>query len=214
MASTQSQRGSLSTDGLVDTTYRHYHEPELHTQNPNPALPLGEIFRRLTATAAGIDINHPDPDTVPDGWLLAPSTIFKIDAERKFLEPFEYSGHKISVPHLVYALLTYGFQPDVLALELLKKALKHRKVRDLMRTFFRMRGRPVDDCDLQLQLKQNYNWEEVVERLFGEASFRKELGRWAGRYFAGLLVPDAYYTTMSGGCSKRDAVKQWYWNGK
>ncbi|KAK6527959.1 hypothetical protein TWF281_009219 [Arthrobotrys megalospora] len=162
---------------------------ENHVFNTNPVLSLADIFRHLTAKATGIDINHPDPDTLADGWLHAPSNIFKVNVESKYVEPFEYSGHKISVIHLAYALLTYGLQPNNLALELLKKVLKHRKVRELMRVYFRMKGKPVNDQDLQLQLKINYTWEAVVDGLFEVVAFGHEMRRWARRYFAGLLVP-------------------------
>ncbi|KAK6360674.1 hypothetical protein TWF730_006808 [Orbilia blumenaviensis] len=162
---------------------------ENHVFNTNPVLSLADVFRHITAKAAGIDINHPDPDTLPDGWLHAPANIFKTNAESEYVESFEYSGHRISVLHLVYALLTYGLQPNILALELLKKQLKDRKVRDLMRTFFRMKGRPMNDQDLQLQLKIAHTWGAVVDGLFGVAAFGQEMKGWASKYFAGLLVP-------------------------
>ncbi|KAF3313766.1 hypothetical protein TWF173_005599 [Orbilia oligospora] len=162
---------------------------ENHIFNTNPVLSLADVFRHITAKAAGIDINHSDPDTLPDGWLQASSSIFKADVDNKYLEPFEYSGHKISVLNLVYALLTYGLQPNILALELLKKTLKSRSVRELMRAYFRMNGKPMNDQDLQLQLKINHTWEDVVDGLFEVVAFRHEMRIWARRYFAGLLVP-------------------------
>ncbi|KAK6505173.1 hypothetical protein TWF481_007092 [Arthrobotrys musiformis] len=166
---------------------------EHHVFNTNPPLSLADVFRHITAKAAGIDIDHSDPDTLPNGWLNAPTDIFKttdvhIDNNR-YIEPFEYSGHRISVLHLVYALLTYGLQPNILALELLKKLLKIQKVRELLRLHFRMRGKPMNDQDLQLQLKVVHNWDDVVEGLFGVVAFGQEMRRWARRYFAGLLVP-------------------------
>ncbi|KAK6345170.1 hypothetical protein TWF718_007097 [Orbilia javanica] len=162
---------------------------ESHVFNTNPALSLADVFRHITAKAAGIDVNHSDPDALPDGWLHAPTSIFKAKVENKYLEPFEYSGHKISVLHLVYALLTYGLQPDILALELLKKTLKNRKVRELMRAYFRMKGKPANDQDLQLQLKMAHTWQTVVDGLFEVVAFGSEMRRWARGYFAGLLVP-------------------------
>ncbi|EPS44758.1 hypothetical protein H072_1253 [Dactylellina haptotyla CBS 200.50] len=136
-----------SYDSIVDSSHANsyrYHgspEPEGRTANQNPVLAISDVFRHFMAIAAGIDRNFADLD--------------------------DYSERKISVVHLVYALLTYGLQPNALALELLKKVLKHKG----------------------LQLKRGYTWEEVVERLFEERGFGRELTKWARRYFAGLLVP-------------------------
>ncbi|KAJ6260476.1 60S ribosomal protein L32 [Drechslerella dactyloides] len=159
----------------------------------HPALSISDTFRRLTAIAAGIDVNHADPDS-PDGWLQAPA-IFRVrdGFPRAGAETtdayFEYSDRQVSVLHLVYALLTYGMQPNAMALDLLKKLLVHDNVRDPMGIFFRMKGRPVNDEDLILQLKQGYNWEQVVDTLFGEPEFVMELRDWGKQYFTGLLIP-------------------------
>ncbi|KAF3908699.1 hypothetical protein AA313_de0209581 [Arthrobotrys entomopaga] len=198
MASTHAVRSShgATHPNININTNRHNYLPSLEPDNQiqftnrNSVLSLSQVFRRVAATAAGIDLDHPDPDAITDGWLRAPTGIFRVHLENnKYLEPFEYSGHKISALHLIYAFLTYGLQPNDLALDLLKKVVKHKAVRDLMRLFFRMKGKPLDDQDLLLQLKQGYDWDDVVERLFAEKRFARGLQKWARRYFAGLLVP-------------------------
>ncbi|KAK6359667.1 hypothetical protein TWF696_000811 [Orbilia brochopaga] len=158
---------------------------------------FSDVLRHLVAVAAGIKIDHEDLDARPDRWLEA-SDIFNVNQLsfavtwytylNECLLPFESGDQKVPVLQLIYAFLTYGLQPNAMALDLLQEIVEHKECCILMRKFFRMKRQPVNDRSLVLQLKLGRSWEEAARGLFSEHVCGMEMRGWAWKYFHTLLV--------------------------
>ncbi|KAK6340720.1 hypothetical protein TWF696_009044 [Orbilia brochopaga] len=167
------------------------------------SLSLPDAFRMLSMHIA--DIRTPNPDNYDNGWrdleISLPAAI-KASAHRSASQDLQFDCHgvKVSVAHLIHALVTYSYDTAAVAWDLYGYLVADANVKRVLERLVVLDGdggsrtawaRPVEGT-----------WAQAAGMLVMEADVTRALTAWARSWFDGLLVP----FMTNGGAKSADTI--------